>query len=118
MIPWKLAMADKYSDQVITILTQCYDEVDPHSKDISHFPNCVQGRLNKIPNPLDYNVYIHSDKPGKGNNEKLKIFMINNSGTMIYCFATTGAKLTIDSCATSKGMPLTPTQGLSIDSIL
>lgn len=117
-LPWNMAMADKYSQLGLEVIIKCYEQIDPQNTDKSLFSRCIQAKLDHIPNPLDYNLHIHSDNPVKGSNAKLKIFMVNNSGGMIYCIATMGKKLTIDSCASDKGVPLTPSQSMSVDKFL
>ncbi|WP_298623361.1 hypothetical protein [uncultured Legionella sp.] len=118
ILPWRLVFANDYPSKVIAIMHHCYSKIEAHDPDMTAFPRCVQTTLNTIPNPQDYQVYVRSEKPGKGNGATVKILMVNKSGHMVYCIAATEIKFVVKSCANLKRHPLSPNEELTIDDIL
>lgn len=117
LLPWHTAAAkDEFPDIAISTVTDCYNNAVTKEDEVVQ---CIQKKINSIPNPLDYNLTVRTSEPDSQGQLKIIIFMVNNTGYMIYCIGqANNTSMSINSCATEQGKPLSPSQALSIDSLL
>ncbi|KTD56485.1 hypothetical protein [Legionella shakespearei] len=117
LLPWQTAAAaDSYPKAAITEVINCYNNaVNKEDEAVK----CIHQKVNEIPNPLDYHITIRTSDPDKLGQMKIKIFMINNTGYMVYCNGKADKQMmTVTSCATDQGEPPSAAQSMSIDSLL
>lgn len=117
LLPWQTAAAtDNYPKKAITEVINCYNNSVNKEDDAV---KCIHQKVNEIPNPLDYHLTIRTSDPDKLGQMKIKIFMINNTGYMIYCLGKADKFImTVSSCAADQGEPPSAAQSMSIDSLL
>lgn len=117
LLPWQTAAAaDNYPKTAITEIINCYNNATTKQDEVVR---CINQKINTIPNPLDYHLTIRTSDPDQRGQMKIKIFMINNTGYMIYCNGKADKQMmTVTSCAADQGEPLSQAQSLSIDSLL